>query len=230
MQISFEKLATEHRDADMLAQHIYGEMNRRFRGCSVGCFMHSIDPERKVDDNFGDNIHAALSDATGVPAWALHIQDYLFERLDEYQDWHVECGKAYDAFSGDWNVARHVILARIQREIIPNPTAVNERVALLHDRAASGDMPDADEWSAAESAAWRAENSAAESAERSASWSAERSASWSAAESAAKSAAESAAKSAAMSAERRAERRAAWSAAWSALKDIFLETLAAQTV
>ena len=172
---TFTEVAERHAAQDMLRKGIYGKMNGQFRGCSIGCFLYDYEPDVATDHV---NVHARLAKHTGIAKWALYVQDYLFESLPNPAEWHVECAKAYDAFSGDWDQAAHRFMARVQREVVANPTEHNERVAALHDRAASGDMPDADEWSAAESAAESAAGSAAESAVWLAAWLAAGSAVW----------------------------------------------------
>jgi len=223
---TFLEKAEHHAAQDMLLTGTYGRMNGQFRGCSIGCFLHDYEPNLRDDADI--HIHKRLSRHTGIAEWALHVQDYLFERLPDPELWHVDCARAYDAFTGDWDVAMHKFMSRVQREIVANPTELNERVAVLHDRAAAGNMPTETEWSAVARAARSSERSAAraavEDAARSANQAAAEPVAWSAAWSAARSAARSAAWAATSSAA-----YAAYAAAVSAVKDIFLSVLAGET-
>src|SRR5699024_7324123 len=78
--------AQHHMEADMLLAGTYGEdEGDKFRGCSVGCFAHEIDPSR-VD------YHAIVAEAAGWPEWLVRLSDTLFEGLpaDERNSFHVE--------------------------------------------------------------------------------------------------------------------------------------------
>ncbi|SDW93886.1 hypothetical protein [Lysobacter enzymogenes] len=210
--------AEHHAAADMLMSGTYGEgSGANFRGCSVGCFAHEINP-----DEYG-NWHETVAEARGLPEWLIRLQDSIFEGLgqDERAQFHVELAKRIPVGVDLEPVKHRIAVARIDRALATQRVAleakhphgvheaVEQTIAALevgrraHEAAAGGQSCDL--WSA---------RSAAESAARSAAWSAE-SAAWSA-ESA--ESAESAA-SAAWSAARSAARSAAWSAesaAWSA--------------
>ncbi|HEY4292097.1 hypothetical protein [Luteibacter sp.] len=214
--------AEHHAEADMLAAGTYGEgRGAHFRGCSVGCFAHDIDPT--TDTNW----HEVVAEARGLPVWLICLQDSMFEGLphEDRATFHVDLAKRIPVGADLEPVQHWIAMARIDRMVEGlKPAleakhghgvheAIEQVVAALavgrraHEAAAGGNVC---ELSAAESAAESAE-SAAEAA-----WSAAESAE--SAESAAE-AAESAARSAAWSAARSAEsaaRSAAWSAARSA--------------
>jgi hypothetical protein len=219
-----------HRDQDKFMHDTYSEgSNGDFRGCSVGCSIHSLArlQGRKLDPSN----HSILATELDIPVELFHLQDALFESLpsDRAATWPIEFSEAAACNADLSQVHIHFmywILTDANDGVIRNAgkftevkTAIEGVAALLIKELAG--IHNNEEWSAAESATWSAAESAAESATwsaaRSAAWSAARSAAWSAAESAAWSAAESAAW-AARSAESAAE-SAAWaarSAAWSA--------------
>jgi hypothetical protein len=68
-----------HAEADELVRGTYGESDPNFRGCSVGCSIHTIN--RVMGARFEYNSHAALADATGIPIALIHLQDRVFEGM-----------------------------------------------------------------------------------------------------------------------------------------------------
>jgi hypothetical protein len=201
--------AKHHAAADMLRAGTYGDSDGgTFRGCSVGCFAHEIDPKR------GD-YHAVVAESAGWPGWLVHLSDGMFEGLPkgERELFHVELRERVPVGVDLTPVLHAIAVARMDRlladKVVQSDDAVMaavRQVRALHERAEGAESAAwSAAWSAAESAAW----SAAESAAESAAWSA----AWSAAESAAESAAWSAAES------------AAWSAAWKQERDALYAAL-----
>jgi hypothetical protein len=199
--------AQHHFDADMLVKGTYGEGAKNFRGCSVGCFAHEVNPKKQIP---GSNIHKFVADHYGYPEWLALLQDTVFEGLPngpkgENSKWHVQLAQTLAALpvEFDWTAALHRVHAAILRISYVTAGTAQEAVKAvldLHERAGRGEVVGDELWSAARSAAWSAASSAAWSAASSAAWSAARSAAWSAASSAADAAsiaASSAARSAA---------------------------------
>jgi hypothetical protein len=232
--------AKHHLAADMLVSGTYGEGNAsNFRGCSIGCMAHDIDPSR-------DDYHKLVAEHAGWPEWLARLNDSIFEGLPkgERETFHVDLREAIPVGVDLEPVLHKLALRRIDRlielqtsalgksgesvdDVIQETLAALIQVRRCHEAEIGGNVCD---WSAARSAAESAE-SAAESA-RSARWSAAesaRSARWSA-ESArsARSAAESA-RSAEWSAESAewsaAAASAEWSAAWKNEASDLLELL-----
>lgn len=212
--------AERHAAQDMLLEGTYGmTTSDGFRGCSVGCFAHDIDPTT-------DDYHALVAVAAGWPEWLVRLSDTLFEGLPagEREAFHVELRRRVPV-GVDLEPVRHAIgVARMDRLIeqqgaAPDAPYKEQVLAALRQVRAYHEAPTESArsaaWSAARSAAESARSarsaepaaesarSAAETGARSAARSA-RSAAWSArsAESAAETAAESAAESAAYIAER----------------------------
>ena len=128
--------------------------------------------------------------ASVMPTWLAQAVPYFFDSLpfDDAKDWGLRFYQALASLKGDvpfrvyhrWMADCVLPVARDAAEATPgadDAVAANKAMAVLHARAAAGDMPSEEEWSAAESAA----ESAARSAARSAAWSAARSAAESAA-------------------------------------------------
>jgi hypothetical protein len=243
--------AKHHLAADMLVSGTYGEGNAsNFRGCSIGCMAHDIDPSR-------DDYHKLVAEHAGWPEWLARLNDSIFEGLPkgERETFHVDLREAIPVGVDLEPVLHKLALRRIDRlielqtsalgksgesvdDVIQETLAALIQVRRCHEAEIGGNVCD---WSAARSAAESAE-SAAESARSAAESAAEsaRSARWSAAESArsarwsaesarsARSAAESA-RSAEWSAESAewsaAAASAEWSAAWKNEASDLLELL-----
>jgi len=221
--------AKQHAEIDRLRAGTYGEMNKGFHGCSVGCDAYDI-----TGHVVGIEPHAITSEYFGFPEWLEHLRDQIFEELpeDERNDFHVRL-KAAVPVGVDLEPVRHKLaIRRLDRLIeaqmqVRGGDAADQVLSALrcvrscHEAEIGQDRCNVD-WSAAESAA----RSAAESAESAAAWSARSAArsaawkAWSAAWSAARSArsARSAARSAAES---------AWSAAWKQEASDLIELLEA---
>src|SRR5581483_8713347 len=73
-----------HRDMDKLKKGTYGEgSNGDFRGCAVGCGIHSLArlQKRKLDTSN----HSILAAELDIPVELFHLQDSLFEALPDVQ-------------------------------------------------------------------------------------------------------------------------------------------------
>lgn len=188
-----------HIEADRLRAGSYGEIeeNGKFIACAIGCQVYDIERERGIDpltlNKEEHDMHELVANDYGWPLWLCYLEDTIFEGLPNAmrKGWPLRLVRAVPV-GVDITPVRHRLLAFVAREIVvfdasrfPAVAAVNARVAELHDRAARGDAPTLNEWSAAWSAADSAAQSAAWSAAQSAAWSAAESASWSAADSAA---------------------------------------------
>ena len=72
-----------HFAADMLLKQTYGRGDAdAFKGCSVGCHLHQIYPDKcgHEIDSIGDK-HAKVADFYGYPEWLALLQDTVFEGL-----------------------------------------------------------------------------------------------------------------------------------------------------
>jgi hypothetical protein len=209
----------KHKDNDQFIKGAYGRENGVFKGCAVGCAIHSFN--NALHTNYLTNDHIVFEEAIGVPEWLARLQDVLFEGLpsDESSQFAVNFLSSipvginlepikwkFCAFILKRNIHLISNIVNLTEELRKKVIESIQQVLQLHEAAIKKGTWDE---SAAESAAESA-RSAAWSAAESATWSAE-SATWvtrwsarsarSAAESAAWSAAWIAAESAAESAE-----------------------------
>ena len=200
-----------HRKQDQIIQGTYGKENGVWKGCAVGCSIHSLNI--KLGKSYKTDDHSVYEKELGIPEWLARLEDTIFEGLPEKDavNWPTQFAKAvpvgvnlgpvkwkFYAYLMKENIER-VLTLNISDELKKQVVDAIRGVLAVHESAIETGI-----WN--ESAAWSAAWSAARSAAASAAWSAARSAE--SAESAA-SAAESAAASAAS---------AAWSAAWSAAR------------
>lgn len=166
--------AERHAAADMLVAGTFGDADdSQFRGCSVGCFAHEIEPTTDA------NWHEVVAEARGLPAWLIRLQDSMFEGLPltDRASFHVDLAKRIPVGADLEPVQHWIAIARIDRQ-------VNALTALLEAKHAYGVHEAIEGVIAALGVGRRAheaaaggntcELSAAESAARSAAWRDER--------------------------------------------------------
>ena len=189
----------KHRKADELIKGTYGQGgNGTFKGCAVGCAIETIN--NQLGKSYDNSDHSVLGEESLYPEWLAHLQDTIFEGLEESlsQTWPERFSKAIPVgveFT-DLDKVKYQFCIYLLKENIKTVKSLDisdslrtevidsiRQVVKVHENALS-----TGEWdgSAAITAAWSAE-SAAESATGSAAWSAEsaarsaaRSATWSA--------------------------------------------------
>ena len=198
----------KHRKADQIIQGTYGEENGKWKGCAVGCSIHSLNI--RLGKKYSTSDHSVYEKELGIPEWLARLEDTIFEGLPikDAKKWPEKFAKAipvgvnleyikwhFCAFLLKENIDR-VLKLKISDELKEQVVKAINQVLSVHEKAIeTGKWNDSAAESAArsaESAAWNAAESAARSAE-SAAWNAAGSAAWSAAWSAARSAARSAA-------------------------------------
>lgn len=197
-----------HQDADQIMQGTYGRgEGREWRGCAVGCAIHSLNIIRGTDFLVSD--HEALERYGLWPEWLARVQDAIFEGLssDKAVKWPLRFAEAVpvgvDLDTVKWQFCAFLMQDNLDRVLaldLPGDLkkqvcdAIRSVLQLYKDALQTGVWDE----SAARSAARSAE-SAARSARSAALWSAV----WFAAESivwSARSAARSVAESTAWSA------------------------------
>ncbi len=115
-------------EADRLMAGTYGaDDDDGFRGCAVGCSIHTINRLTGTDYGYGD--HAALARAIGVPEALLRLQDSVFEGLPPAQrkKWPESFYRAIPE-GADLRPAFNRILVRMLREVtLPTVTVEVEK-------------------------------------------------------------------------------------------------------
>lgn len=73
---------SKHEAADQLIKGSYGEMNGQFRGCAIGCSLHSMNIIQGAPDLLGrTGDHRRYPSALGLPIWLAYLEDDIFEQL-----------------------------------------------------------------------------------------------------------------------------------------------------
>jgi hypothetical protein len=169
--------AKAHFAADMLIKGTYADEDAaNFKGCSVGCFIHSVYPKKSATQIHQlSNLHGIVAKHYGYPEWLALLQDAIFEGLPngESAKWHVQLAEVLSALPDeyDWLAALHRVHVALLRVSYTNADSAQEAVQTvidLHERAGRGEDVSVEQWSAAESAAESAARSAARSAAESA--------------------------------------------------------------
>lgn len=91
----FVKEVKWHEDQDKIIKGTYQEgSNGDFRGCAVGCSVHSLN--RMNGTKFSTSDHSVYESALGIPEWLARLEDTIFEGLPEKEavKWPVRFAKA----------------------------------------------------------------------------------------------------------------------------------------
>jgi hypothetical protein len=75
---------TKHEAQDALVKGTYGRMNGTFKGCAIGCALHSLNILQGKTGaaraaHTGD--HARYERELGLPIWFAYLEDHVFEQL-----------------------------------------------------------------------------------------------------------------------------------------------------
>lgn len=158
----------KHRELDQIVQGTYGdEEDGKWRGCAVGCAIHSLNVRLKKDWDTSD--HSLYEKELGIPERIARLEDSIFEGLTEElaKDFPLrfmeaipvgaDLSRVIAKFSAWLLVDEQQGSIRFAREV---DKPVIQQVAELHRREASGESVTENEWEAARSAAWSAARSA----------------------------------------------------------------------
>ena len=138
----------QHRKADELIKGIYQDKDYAgtWRGCAVGCTLHSSE-------------HDAYETELGIPRQLALLEDAIFEGLPEptHLEWPERFLNAITV-SADLRGVHHQftiwLLLDEQHGVIrfvetDGARTLMRRIANLHERSAAGNRPPQDEWDAA---------------------------------------------------------------------------------
>ena len=83
-----------HRKLDMIVQGTYGKENGTWKGCAVGCSVHSLN--LKLNKKYDTSDHTVYEKELGMPEWLARLEDTLFEGLPETESkkWPGQFAKA----------------------------------------------------------------------------------------------------------------------------------------
>lgn len=154
----------KHEAADAFIKGTYGRMDGHFRGCAIGCSLHSLNVLQGRREDERTDAHARYEPELGLPIWLAYVEDNIFESLP------MEAAKVWPRqFAEAVPVGVTVpdrLLAKILRWTLADPTygcrhaidraeirAVVDRIVTLFDRSIAGDEPSTAEWNEAARAA-----------------------------------------------------------------------------
>ena len=65
----------KHEKADQFVKGTYGKMNGQFRGCAIGCSLHSLNVLQQKADTFETDNHTRYEAELGLPTWLAYLED-----------------------------------------------------------------------------------------------------------------------------------------------------------
>ena len=152
-----------HQKQDQIIQGTYGVENGKWKGCAVGCSIHSYNIRYKKE--IPTNNHKAYETELGIPESLAQLEDRLFEGMSQEHalKWPAEFMKSIPVGADLSLVAPKFISATLRdllsvREVKDDKEVSKQvlHIAKMWDRVVNGRPPKAAAWSAAESAAWSA--------------------------------------------------------------------------
>src|SRR3990167_10375158 len=69
----------KHQKADQIIQGTYGKENGTWKGCAVGCSIHSLN--LKLGKNYNTSDHSVYETELGIPKELAYLEDSLFEEM-----------------------------------------------------------------------------------------------------------------------------------------------------
>ena len=81
LKAAFLGQLAEHEAADAFLQGTYAQMNGHFRGCGIGCSLHSLNVIQGRTPLFNTDVHARFPSELGWPLWLAYLEDHVFEHL-----------------------------------------------------------------------------------------------------------------------------------------------------
>ncbi len=164
LKVAFLREIAAHEAADQLIKGTYGRMNGHFRGCAIGCSLHSLNRIQGKPELEKTDAHARIPTELGWPLWLAYLEDHIFERLpdDLARTWPRRLAEAIP-------VGAEIpdrVLAQVLRWTLVAETygcihatddvevkAIVARMGALFDRSIAGDEPSETEWREAARAA-----------------------------------------------------------------------------
>ena len=86
LKAAFLAEITKHEEQDALIKATYGWLNGTFKGCAIGCSLHSLNVlQGKVGAGLTErtDVHARYEAELGLPIWFAFMEDQIFENLPD---------------------------------------------------------------------------------------------------------------------------------------------------
>jgi hypothetical protein len=88
LKAAFLAEITKHEEQDALVKGSYGEMDGSFKGCAIGCSLHSLNVlqgKTGKASTVDTGNHRRYEAELGLPIWLAYLEDQIFETLpDEF--------------------------------------------------------------------------------------------------------------------------------------------------
>ena len=109
----------KHEAQDAIIKGTYGRMNSHFRGCAIGCALHSLNIlQGKTGPALLEQtgLHQRYEAELGLPTWFAYLEDHLFENLPDNlaKTWPRRLADAIPVGA----VVDDVVLAKILRWVL----------------------------------------------------------------------------------------------------------------
>ena len=160
-----------HQKQDQIIKGTYGKENGIWKGCAVGCSIHSLNIKYGKSIDTGN--HNAYETELGIPESLARLEDYLFETMpdDKATKWPLEFMKSIKV-GANLSLVAPKFIAGTLRDVVKNKHVKDDKAvvkavldtAKLWERVIAGKKVKQTAWSAAWSAAGSAARSAAGSA------------------------------------------------------------------
>lgn len=107
----------KHRKADRMIKGTYGKETDDFKGCAVGCAIHTLN--QNLGKNYSTSNHSVYETELGIPEWLARLEDTIFEGLPvaESQTWPERFAEAIPV-GADLNPVKWKFCAFILKENI----------------------------------------------------------------------------------------------------------------
>src|SRR3990167_11459956 len=111
-----------HRKQDQLIKGTYGKENGKFKGCAVGCGVHTLN--MKLGKTYSYDDHSAYEKELGIPEWLARLEDTIFEGLPvkESKKWVLDFAQAVPIGKNlepiKWKFCAFILKENIDRVLI----------------------------------------------------------------------------------------------------------------
>ena len=83
LKLAFLGELAKHEAQDAFIKGTYGRMNGYFKGCGIGCSLHSLNVMQGKDAMYQTGNHDRVPAELGWPLWLAYAEDNIFENLPD---------------------------------------------------------------------------------------------------------------------------------------------------
>jgi hypothetical protein len=129
----------QHQDSDSIIQGVYDSVeNGKFRGCAVGCSIHSINSKLAIDISYLD--HTAYETYLGIPTPLALLEDKIFEGLppNVAKKWPLRFASAIQSGADLDKITTKFIPWVLRNVVLASARDASENVKNILQRMAAG--------------------------------------------------------------------------------------------